>query len=162
MVDATHLTMHTMDRIVELTLSERKKLYAAAGYLDMGVEKALGLQIPFDVYFQDPLVAAQDADLAFDKNFTVQWEPGLADGPTSARFSVVDYNGDTGRLAPPAVWDEKQQKYLHDGEVLDHERTDLLQFHQVNVWALLQRALAFYESGFGLGRRIPWDSRATA
>jgi hypothetical protein len=31
-----------------------------------------------------------------------------------------------------------------------------VQFRQVNVWAILQRALEFFESGSGLGRRIPW------
>ncbi len=131
-------------------------MYAAAGYLDTAVEKTLGLQIPFDVYFQDPLVAAQEPELAFDRDFTVQWEPGLGDGPTSARFAVVDYNGDTGRLAAPAVWSEERQTYLHDGKALGRRNSDLPQFHQLNVWAHLQRALSYFESGFGLGRRIPW------
>ena len=141
---------------INLSKSSREKLYAAVRYLDSATERDLGLQIPLDVYFQDPFVARQDPKMAFDKNFFVEWEPGLADGPTSARFAVVDYNGDTGTLAPPAVWDEEKGEFVYDGRVLNKENKDLLQFHQVNVWAILQRALAFFEGGYGLGRRIPW------
>ena len=32
----------------------------------------------------------------------------------------------------------------------------MLQFHQVSVWAVLQRALDFFENTDGLGRRITW------
>lgn len=31
-----------------------------------------------------------------------------------------------------------------------------MQFHQVNVWAIVQNALDFFEGGFALGRSIPW------
>lgn len=139
-----------------LTESNRKKLYAVSEHLGTEIERAIGLQIPFDVYFQDPLVAAQDSQLALDEEFYVEWEPGLCNGPTSARFAVVDYNGDTGTLAPPAEWDNDKQKFVYDGRVLDKLNKDPLQFHQVNVWAILQRALAFFEGGYGLGRRVPW------
>jgi hypothetical protein len=43
-----------------------------------------------------------------------------------------------------------------DDKPLDASNTEPLQFHQVNVWAILQRALEFFEGGAGLGRRIPW------
>jgi hypothetical protein len=76
--------------------------------------------------------------------------------PTSARFAVVDYNGDTGHLAPPAQWDEKRQKFVFGDQVLDERTTETLQFHQVNTWVLAQRTLAFFEEGSGLGRPIPW------
>ena len=140
-----------------LSPSDRRGIYAARGYLNKSIETKLGVRIPFDVYFQDPLVAEQIPELAFDENFDVEWEPGLNDGPTSARFAIVDYNGDTGVLVPPAIWDEKTDRYVDEGgAVLDRENHDELQFHQVNVWAILQRALDFFESGMGLGRRIQW------
>ena len=140
-----------------LSPSDRRGIYAARGYLNKSIETKLGVRIPFDVYFQDPLVAEQIPELAFDENFDVEWEPGLNDGPTSARFAIVDYNGDTGVLVPPAIWDEKIDRYVDEGgAVLDRENHDELQFHQVNVWAILQRALNFFESGMGLGRRIQW------
>ena len=135
----------------------RAALHAARGFLDSSTERALGLRIPFDVYFQDPLVAATHPKLAFDTDFAVPWEPGLTDGPTSARFAVVDYNADNGALAPPAKWRAERLCFVGPSdETLNRDHASVIQFHQVNVWAIVQRALDFFESGFGLGRRIPW------
>ena len=137
------------------TKATRRSLYAASQYLDSSVEVELGLQIPFEVYLQDPLVAEEDPKFGFDEGFHVRWEPGLTDGPTSARFAVVDYNGDTGHVAPMAKWDGKKERFLDpEGKILDRANLEPLQFHQVNVWAILQRALAFFEQGQGLGRPI--------
>lgn len=139
------------------TKDTRIKLYAASRYLPLSVEKELGLQIPFDVYLQDPLVAKSDPKFGFDKDFHVRWEPGIADGPTSARFAVVDYNGDTGHVAPMAQWDGKNECFRDpNGKVLNKKNKKALQFHQVNVWAILQRALTFFEEAQGLGRPIPF------
>jgi len=139
------------------TKATRIRLYAASQYLDLSVEKELGLQIPFDVYLQDPLVSEEDPKFGFDEDFHVRWEPGIGDGPTSARFAVVDYNGDTGHVAPMARWDDQNECFLDpDGQVLNEKNKEPLQFHQVNVWAVLQRALAFFEEGQGLGRPIPF------
>lgn len=142
---------------VKTSKNTRTGAYAAAQYLSLSVQQELGLQIPFDVYLQDPLVAKNDPKFGFDEEFHVVWEPGISDGPTSARFAVVDYNGDTGYLAPMAKWDEKKEQFLDpEGKVLDKDNVSPLQFHQVNVWAVLQRALFFFEGGDGLGRRIPF------
>lgn len=112
--------------------------------------------LPFTTYVQDPFVAREKPQYAFDEEAFVDWEPGLADGPTSARFAIIDYDTDTDVLTPPAEWDDEQQKFVFQGKVLDRETADLFQFHQVSVWTLLQGALAFFESGDGLGRRITW------
>ncbi len=141
---------------VSLTKEVSLGLFAASQYLDSKVEKHLKLQIPFDVILQDPLVLKTNPDLATDDKFYVKWEPGLIDGPTSARFAVVDYNGDTGRVLPPATWDADRRRFVKGRKVLGTGDIDLPQFHQVNVWAMLQNALAFYEGGSGLGRPIPW------
>ena len=139
------------------TKDTREQLYAASQYLDLSVEKELGLQIPVDVYLQDPMVTENDPKFGFDNECYVRWEPGLGDGPTSARFAVVDYNGDTGHVAPMARWDARNDCFLDPaGKVLNRENIEQLQFHQVNVWAILQRALAFFEQGQGLGRSIPY------
>ena len=74
--------------------------------------RACRLKIPFVTYFKDPAVARANPLLDFDEDFVVDWEPGLTDGPTSARFAVVDYNADTGRLDAPAVWDEPNQAFV--------------------------------------------------
>ena len=140
-----------------LTGAERTAVYSARRFIDSSVERKLKVRIPFDVYFQDPMVAATRRDLAFDDDCFVTWEPGLADGPTSARFAVVDYDGHAETLAPPARWEAARDAFVApDGKALDRSTADLPQFHQLNVWAIVQRALDFFESGFGLGRRIPW------
>jgi hypothetical protein len=140
-----------------LTAAERNELYASRRFIGSALEEKLKLRIPFDVYFQDPLVAAGNPRLAFDDDWFVSWEPGLQNGPTSARFAVVDYDAHLDSLAAPARWDEEQNGFLdEDGQLLDRSNTDSFQFHQVNAWAIVQHALDFYESGFGLGRRIPW------
>lgn len=139
------------------TKETRIALYAASKYLSSAARDELGLRIPFDVYLQDPYVNKNDPRYGFDKDFFVSWEPGIADGPTSARFAIVDYNGDTGTIIPMAIWDEKQEAFLApDKSILDRKNAGLPQFHQVNVWAVLQKALAFFEEGNGLGRRVPF------
>jgi len=139
-----------------LTAAERADLYAARRFIGSDVEKKLGILIPFDVYFQDPLVATRQPQFGFDESFVLR-EPGIADGPTSARFAVVDYDGHTQTLAPPARWDGKANRFLDpDGKPLDRLNAESPQFHQVNVWAILQRALDFFENPSGLGRGIPW------
>lgn len=133
----------------------RRQLYAVGDMLDKGVEIELGLFLPIKTYLQDPLVAKQDPQFGFS-TFNVKWEPGLRDGPTSARFAVVDYNGDTGTFVPPAQWDREKSEFTYGGAKLDEKRVDEFQFHQLSVWAHLQNALLFFEEGSGMGRRIPW------
>jgi hypothetical protein len=159
------------------TQQTRESVYAAARYLDSETERELGVRIPFKVYAQDPPLAVENPDVGFEEIY-VRWEPGIADGPTSARFAVVDFNGDTGQLAPKAEWQLTDECFLGPrapGEPKpmskkartadlekrrlgpeNEESLETLQFHQVNVWVTLQRALAFFEAGTGLGRPIPF------
>jgi hypothetical protein len=142
---------------IRLAPSERTALYGARRFINSSLEEKLRLRIPFDIYFQDPLVAAANPKLAFDQDCPVPWEPGLSDGPTSARFAVVDYDGHLETLTPPARWDPDASAFVDpQGTRLDRRNTGVPQFHQVNVWAIVQRALDFFESGFGLGRAIAW------
>ena len=144
---------------IKLSPDNRRNLYASAKYLDTDAKQKVGLQIPFQIYLQDPQVAFDDPKLGFDEEFYVNWEPGLNDGPTSARFTVVDYNSDADTLAPPAIWDAKTSQFMHNGIPIDHTSAaikDHLQFHQVNVWVVLQRALMQLEDTLCMGRHIPW------
>ena len=141
-----------------ITKATRTRLYSSAEYLDMATGEELGLRIPFDVYLQDPQVATNNAMCGIEKNL-VRWEPGISDGPTSARFAVLDYDNETGQLAPLARWKDKEGVECfvdENNKVLDRKNAASRQFDQVNVWALLQRALEFFESGPGLGRPIPY------
>lgn len=143
---------------VNISPETRVSLYAQARYLPKEFKEEKGLLLlPFVTYFQDPFVAKAHPQMVFDEDVRVPWEPGLADGPTSSRFAVVDYNADSGTLEPPAEWDEEAQAFVGgDGKPLDASTAKSLQFHQVNVWALLQNALAFFEDGTALGRTIQW------
>ncbi|TPK87466.1 serine protease [Mesorhizobium sp. B2-4-17] len=132
-------------------------LYAAQRYLGLETEMVTGLRMPVEVYFKDPLVAKLHEDIALDKDFTTPWEPGLRDGPTSARFTVVDYDSTMNVLTAPAKWDRDRNRYLAPGDTsLDEAAKDLFQFHQLSVWAIVQNTLDFFESGMALGRRISW------
>lgn len=142
---------------VSISPDERVSLYAQSRYLPREFREKAALLLPFTTYFQDPFVAKTDPRMAIDDSVMVPWEPGLTDGPTSSRFAVVDYNGDTGKLEPPSVWSEKDQTYVgKNGKPLDRKQVKTLQFHQVSLWALLQCALSFFEDGNALGRPIPW------
>ena len=115
------------------------------------------LKLKFDVYLQDPLVAREDPLFGFDE-IEIPPEAIIFDGPTSSRFAVVDYNASTKILNRAAQWDEKSGKFRNNNRLLDKnfDSKDALQFHQVQVWATLQRALLFFEEEQGLGRFIPW------
>ena len=141
----------------DTTKATRLTLYAAAKHLSTAAKIELGLSIPFDVYLQDPYVSKNDPKFGFDEDFSVNWEPGITDGPTSSRFAIVDYNGDTGKIIPMAIWNAEKDAFLAPDEtIIDRKNSGIPQFHQVNVWAVLQRALTFFEEGNGLGRRIPY------
>ena len=141
----------------KLTRATLIELYAARRYLGLDTLKETGLRMPVAVYFKDPDVAETHEGAGIDVEFTTPWEPGFRDGPTSARFAVVDYDSTGNTLTPPAVWDRKENCYrAPDGTLLDEAAKELFQFHQLSVWAIVQNTLDFFESGFALGRRISW------
>jgi hypothetical protein len=142
---------------LHLTAATRRQLYAARRYLGLDAMKELGLRLPVEVYFKDPRVAEVLKEVGIDDEFTTPWEPGLMDGPTSARFAVVDYDATNNTLTPPAVWNAEASRYeAPDGTILDRNSTTLFQYHQLFLWATVQNTLDFFESGFGLRRRISW------
>jgi hypothetical protein len=128
---------------------DRDNLYAAARFLSLSNKRALGLKLPVTVYVQDPRVAARNADLGL-RQLWVDWEPGLGDGPTSARIAVVDYDESTDTRHPAARWDKDSQRFVGT------EDPTSVQFHQVNAWAIIQNILAFFEDPWVLGRAVPW------
>lgn len=109
----------------------------------------LGLTIPVTIYVQDPVVAKKRPSLGL-KQLDLDWEPGLMNGPTSSRIAVVDYNADTGVLNKPVKWDQKEWRFI------EADDPKSFQFHQVNVWAIIQNILAFFEAPAVMGRAIPW------
>ena len=109
-------------------------------------------------------------DVGIDNEFTTPWEPGLRDGPTSARFAVVDYDSTSNTLTPPPSGTGQKNCYLRarrQDRPRSERRRSSIQFHQLSVWATVQNTLDYFESGFGarppdqLGvRGQPADRRA--
>ena len=86
-----------------LTAEHRKNLYEATRVLDLDTRCRIGLRVLCPIYMQDPFPTGVDPKLGLQE-VDVRWEPSLGDGPTNARFAVVDYDGDLGVLRPPARW----------------------------------------------------------
>lgn len=131
---------------------EDRKLYEVSQDLSKIVRKELGLRFPVNIFVQDPLVAEKhkkEGVLGID-TIDLDWEPSITDGPTSSRIAVVDYNADTGILAEPVTWDSEKKAFINADD------PDGFQFHQVNVWAIVQNTLAFFEDPYVMGRPIPW------
>ena len=142
---------------LDLVLKARTELYSTRRTIGSDTQKKLGLRIPFDVYYKDPLVAKNNPGLDIDADFHVPWEPGISHGPTSARFAVVDYDSTNNILAEPAQWKRGDNAFVDPkGNKVDASRRDTPQFRQVSTWAILQNTLDYFESGHGLGRRILW------
>lgn len=145
-----------------LSPGQRREVYTLVDRIESSLERKIGLRLPMTVFAQDPHVAAEDPEAGLDEAYHVPWEPGLEDGPTSARFAVVDYNADSEVLTPPAVWDDRANAFRlpatgdKKGKIIDADQIDTAHFRQVNCWAVLQRTLSLFESPAALGRRIPW------
>jgi hypothetical protein len=79
-------------------------LYQVYHFLGKETRQRVGLMMKIPVFIQDPLVAQENPTLGVQE-IEVRLEAGMADGPTSSRIAVVDFNADTqrdptGRLEP--------------------------------------------------------------
>jgi hypothetical protein len=110
-------------------------------------------QLEATILCTDPLVE-EEAGLG-KVRVRFDCEPGFGDGPTSSSVAVVDYNADLDRVLAPARL-LKNGKGFAVGK-LGRPRENLL-FHQVNVWAVIQRTVALLEDPKLFGRPIPWQS----
>lgn len=148
---------------VDLSAEETRDAYASRRFLDGGTQRKLGLKVRFDTYYKDPLVAENNPGLEIDDDFYVPWEPRIGDGPTSARFAVVDYDSTANRLEQPAKWRRDEKAFFDPGgrKKIDRSLKDTAHFRQVSTWAILQNTLDFFESPAGLGRRISWAFEGT-
>lgn len=131
---------------------EDRELYTVALDLSKNSRKKLRLRFPVKIFVQDPLVAEKHKKRGIlgIEEIDLDWEPGLMDGPTSARVAVVDYNAETRITAKPVKWDPIVKKFINADDPSKY------QFHQVNAWAIVQNALTFFEDPHVMGRPIPW------
>ena len=109
---------------------------------------------------QELTIIAQDPSVRVDgKILTAQVSipaEELAPGPRGYRMQVVDYDSSTGIFYPPLEY-----RILENGaynDPFENESNDVLlndpKFHAQNVYAIIMRTLARFESA--LGRRVGW------
>ncbi len=106
------------------------------------------------VLCQDPLVRKTDGLGVVE--VTLDGERYLEQGPRTARVEVIDHDLDEGTTHPPV-----QVRKNGTGFAVGALREDLrsnVHFHQVNVWAIVNRTLALLEKPELLGRPVPWAS----
>ena len=162
-------------KTAELPQYVMNDLYQVYPFLDRDTRQRLGLMMKIPVFLQDPQVGQENPALAIGE-IEVRLESGFGDGPTSSRIAVVDFNADTQQLTDPLLWNREAgwfrvpgdvEKWLPEPPSKRVKRRDrhlqYLQeavrdahFHQLNVWAIVQRVLEFYEEPWALGRPVPW------
>jgi hypothetical protein len=151
--------MEVKDMGKQWNLTEFTNLHRARHSLSKDNKQTLGLLMPVDVYVQDPYVAESKEEVALN-TILIECELGLMAGPTSARIAVVDFDADTNKLEDPVQWDRKSRRFFfkRNGKKtwVTREHHRLPQFHQVNVWAIIQSVLDMYEATWVLGRSAPW------
>ncbi|RPI78675.1 MAG: hypothetical protein EHM41_24490, partial [Chloroflexi bacterium] len=159
---------------IELTKPTKKGLYQVYSLLDKQTCQKVGLMMEIPVFIKDPLVALENPQLGVQEIW-LRLENGMGDGPTSSRVAVVDFNADTQTLNEPVMWDEdefwfispEKKEWLQKPPSKRIKRLEVYRdfiekairdphFHQVNVWAVVQRVLEFYEAPQALGRPVPW------
>jgi hypothetical protein len=104
---------------------------------------------------KDPLVAR--ARSLWPADTTIECAT-VGDGPTSARVAIVDYNADLDTQFAPAKLLKVGSGFLGIAGLKNDRILDNFNFHQVNVWAIIEQVLTLLEDDAALGRPVPWAS----
>ena len=111
-----------------------------------------GLRARAKVYLKDPLVSRTRAVL--HKYVYVDRDTCIDVGPTSARFTVIDYDSQNDRLEPPA---SPVRRRLNGETMLEFRaRPGTPQEAQINAWATAVDTLDLFQQPLALGREVPW------
>lgn len=103
---------------------------------------------------KDPLVARRDGLWPAEIDLPCA-TPGT--GPTGPHAVVVDYNVDLDtRFAPAKLL--KSRVFEGIAKLSNARILDDFTFHQVNVWAIVERTLSMIEDKYVLARAVPWAS----
>jgi hypothetical protein len=110
---------------------------------------------------QELTIIAQDPSVKVDgRILTAQVSvpaEELAPGPRGYRVQVIDYDSSTGALYPPLEYRILESGAYNDP--FENESDEVLlndpKFHAQNVYAIIMRTLARFESA--LGRRVGWS-----
>ena len=109
------------------------------------------IQVPF--LQQDPLVACRTGNYVGIRKLNLPGEPYLGAGPTSGRVAVIDYNGDLDQTFAPVQVLSKGNGFAV-GRISVRHLEQNFNFHQVNVWVTVLRALRILESERVFGRPV--------
>ncbi len=101
---------------------------------------------------KDPLVARNEKLWPVEIDIAC---PTPASGPTGPHSVVVDYNADLDVRFAPAILQANRSFRGLAGKSNEALLADF-NFHQVNVWAIVERTLDLIEDQYVLGRAIPW------
>ena len=105
---------------------------------------------------KDPLVARKNGLWPTEVDMACA-TPG--DGPTGPRSVVVDYNADLDtRFAPAKL--QKNGCFKGLAALKNAQLLESFTFHQVNVWAIVERTLEMLEDKYLLGRAVTWAHKA--
>ncbi len=102
----------------------KDQLVSVARHLGKGAQIDLGLMMKIPVFIKDPLVALEEPELGIQE-VDIHFEPDLADGPTSSRIAVVDYNIDTRKLEQPVRYDPKTGWFYYPAAGKNNEKVFL-------------------------------------
>ncbi|BCT94148.1 hypothetical protein LYSHEL_00190 [Lysobacter helvus] len=104
---------------------------------------------------KDPLVARRDGLWPLDRAMVY---PTAGSGPCGPHAVVVDYNADLDvRFAPARL--QRNGSFAGLARLSREKLLADFHFHQVNVWAIVERTLEKIEHIHLLGRAIPWANR---
>ena len=107
---------------------------------------------------KDPLVARRDNLWPVEMDIPCS-TPGS--GPTGPHAVVVDYNADLDtRFAPAKL--QKNRTFQGIARLSNAKILDDFRFHQVNVWAIVERTLGLIEDKYAMARAIPWPPTSGA
>ncbi|MEM8963865.1 MAG: serine protease [Acidobacteriota bacterium] len=130
-------------------LGMRKKVFSARQYLDKDVRERLSLYVECPIFLQDPAIEDEHPELGV-VSVAIPWEPELGHGPRSSRLVVEDD-------APLVKWDAKKHCFVNlADEPVSKEDRATAQFRQLNLWAVVQSIIDYFESSRALGRPVPW------
>lgn len=129
-------------------------LYPASDTLSALERARLGLTIRLPAARLSVQASSDCSAAATDDYLDVRWEPGLADGPSSARFRVVDGDRDSAQGEDEVPrWDAVRRCFCNaSGTRLGFDQRQTAAFRLVSVWGQLQWLLERFEGGEGLGR----------
>ena len=142
----------------KLTRAALLDLYAARRYLGLATLKETGLRMPVEVYFKDPDVAEDFKACGHRQRIhhALGARPSRRPDQRALRRRRLRFDqqhADTSRgLGPKGELLSRTRRQQSSTETTK----ELFQYHQLSVWATVQNTLEFFESGFGLGRRISW------